>query len=98
MERYEDKYALLARQNKSGNTVLHWAAMSGNKDVLCALFQKDPADIAAGGVEETEDEKFIPFGAIFNVKNNAGRTALDEAQMLGKDEVAGLLLKFSTLS
>ena len=70
------------------------------------LLEKDLPEILTENIDEIDyhddwnddGNKSGPFKTVCNIKNAMGRTALDEAQMVGKDDVAGLLLKFSTIN
>lgn len=71
--------------------------MNGHINALYELLQKEPI-LTSAEVEDIETARQTSFDPILSIRNISGRTALDEAQMLGNDEIAGILLKFSNLN
>ncbi|KAH9846484.1 cytoplasmic protein [Lenzites betulinus] len=64
--------SLLAARNAAGSTALHWAAMNSHLSVAQKLVQRPDGP----GVD------------LIDIKNEAGRTPLGEAEMAGWDEGA----------
>jgi uncharacterized protein len=69
------------RQNQSGNTALHWAALNGHADVVLLLIQHgaDPSILNAAGHDAL-------FEAELNEKTKAAEVLLTE----GKELESGL--------
>lgn len=67
---------LLSAQNSSGSTPLHWAALNEQLDVM-KLLVAHPSG---------------PGAKLVDIKNNAGRTPLGEAEMAGWDAGAAWLV------
>jgi len=69
--------AILNRQNKSGNTALHWAALNGHVEVLLALLQhgSDPSILNTAGHDAL-------FEAELNEKTKAAEALLAEGKEL----------------
>jgi ankyrin repeat protein len=68
--------SLLSAQNSSGSTPLHWAALNEQLDVMKVLVAHPTG----------------PGPKLVDIKNNAGRTPLGEAEMAGWDAGAAWLV------
>jgi uncharacterized protein len=72
---------LLSAQNNSGSTALHWAVLNSQLPVVQKLVQFP----AGAGIE------------LIDIKNNAGRSPLAEAELIAWDEGAKWLVQKMTL-
>ncbi|EIN06434.1 ankyrin [Punctularia strigosozonata HHB-11173 SS5] len=82
--------ALLSAKNSSGSTPLHWAALNAHLAVAKKLVEFKPEGIA--------EAKGIALGAsLIDVKNNAGRTPLGEAENTGWEEGAKWFVEVMSL-
>ena len=73
--------SLLAEPNSSGSTPLHWAALNMHMNIVKGL-----VDFSGG-----------PGLSLIDTKNNAGRTALGEAEMAGWEEGSSWLVGIMNL-
>jgi hypothetical protein len=67
---------LFSTPNSSGSTPLHWAALNGHLPIAKALVLVSNS----------------PGDSLIDIKNDAGRTAVGEAEMMERNEVAQWLV------
>ncbi|KAL7414938.1 ankyrin repeat-containing domain protein [Mrakia frigida] len=68
--------SLFSTPNPSGSTPLHWASLNGHLPIVKALVL----------------HPLSPGDSLIDIKNNAGRTAVGEAEMMERLEVASWLV------
>lgn len=73
--------ALLRRQNASGNTPLHYAAMNGHLPIVKSILEALKSN--------TSKEEYSSY---LTMKNNAGHDAAFEAETANKEDVVTYLL------
>lgn len=79
-----ERYCLLSRKNAHGNTPLHWATINGHQHIV-SLF-----------VHPTDSDDQSLVSSLINVKNNANRRAVDEAEMHQCRSIMSLLLQIES--
>ncbi|KAN0063697.1 ankyrin repeat-containing protein [Thecaphora frezii] len=94
----------LLHQNSSGNTALHWAGLNGHLSVVTSLIDRIEACERANPAEadslnillHPDPEHRQEQGSerkLWDVRNNAGRGPMSEAQMNEREDVVKYLLE-----